>query len=657
MLFCIITYQYINTRKYSQPSKSILNEDENNSNLTYYIRDNGETPKDITGVLNVAYDPYLGYNLYDDNQTLWTPELQGRFVCTSGDGLTFRRELNYKYERVFNIGGFFLLLLFTLLITLALTAIWPILISTNRSVHYIARKLSNQNQQNNNIEDEDDDIAFKKSCCHYFKYIWLVAGGIITTMLSGIVAHIIILLFGLPAVSKVDRFGNCYFLDTSQLDTLTLSQARTISSRRILSDNTNITYINDNIEDGPKADVKINEDGSVDFYLNCESSLFQSSTGAVWQIMPEYAPYCASVDYAYHVTNTKSHQQTKCTLGSWSPDVSYGRNAGFSDHIDFEEKKTGQSCGFLNMGSQYIKGYGSYTIDTNRKWEMCELLRQSTFLFRIDENGNRQVVDFLATLTVDPRMARPYGWYTSGDEELIIPSNFDNGLPSSLIFYKVDDWKALMRQRYFRYDQKDIISIDMQNWKVQPAQFECKVMVRVPNGQDFVEFQKPCQAVKATKADDETAGVKLSTDELQLCTVVVGFTGTDRSTIISINKKNPVTLNGADKWKCDTDGNVGTNCGNEREFNEFDPEIVASMIKGTVVHADLNLDYGKSADLTVKNPFDNLFDFSEIENIIILIVTVLAVILGIGLIIWLVMKCIQHRRAVEVKIESPMNKT
>jgi hypothetical protein len=476
--------------------------------------------------------------------------------------------------------------------------------------------------------------------CHYFKYVWLVGGAVVTALLSGILAHIIALFFGLPPVSKVAKFGNCYFVDISKLDSLTLSQARRISSRRMLSDD-NESYVND-IEDGPKADVQINEDGSVDFYLNCEGSLFQTSTGAVGQIMPEYAPRCAAVEYAYHVTNTKSHRQTKCTMGSWSPDVSYGRNAGFSDHIDFEEKKTGQSCGFLSLGSQYITGWGSDSIDTKRKWEICQLLKQSTFLFRIDESGKRQVVDFLVTLTVDPKMSRPYGWYTSGDEELIIPSNFENGLPSSLIFYKVDDWKALMRQKYFRYDQKDVISIDMQNWKVQPSQFECRVMVRVPNGNDFVEFQKPCQSTKATQADDETAGIKLSTEEVQLCSGVVGFVGTDRSTAVSINKKNPVTLNGG--WKCDTDGNMGTNCGNDREFSNFDPEIVASMIMGTVVHGDLNLDHSKSADLTVKNPFDSLFDLSEIENIVILIVTVLTILVAVGLIIWLVVKCIQHRR-------------
>jgi hypothetical protein len=551
--------------------------------------------------------------------------------------------------RVFDVGGFFLLLLFAFLITLVLTAIWPLTVSIDTTLQSLVKALFRKNREEEmELEDpKDSDVRPKSSCMSKFKYIWVFGGAIATCLMSGILSHLILLSIGLPTLLKVEQQGECYFVDTSNL-----GRIPSAASRRLRAGN-NGTSTEPNFElpeDAPKAEAIVNSDGSVDFYMNCESSMYQASTGATWTIIPAYGVTCWDKEDATEVVNTKPHSQTKCTLGSWSPSVTWGKQAGFTDFVDFGEKDTGLSCGILKMGALTAYARGSYTLDSKKRWQECRLDQQDSYIFRIDENNNKQTIEFTAQLVVDPRVSRAYGWYTSGTEEIIKYAGMKTDGPVSIIFDKPKDWKEHMK-KYFRYDQKQLVQLDTQKYLLQPSNFECRMMARVPNGKDFAEFQPACLNVSVSQTNttevengNPTPAVKISTENMTMCTVTVGYEGTDRTTVVSVNKRSPITLIGAVSWRCETDGSVGRNCGPDVPLTKFEPEIVRGVAETILLEADLGTEGKQSAEINIKNPFDGLFDKSSIVDVIVAVViaaVVLAVVV-VGIII--AVKCIRSRR-------------
>jgi hypothetical protein len=78
-----------------------------------------------------------------------------------------------------------------------------------------------------------------------------------------------------------------------------------------------LAEIGEDADTRPRAEAKMNDDNTVDFFLNCEASLYEASTGAVWNIVLEYMIECLPV-YAWQIVTVKGISRQKCTLRSWS---------------------------------------------------------------------------------------------------------------------------------------------------------------------------------------------------------------------------------------------------------------------------------------------------------------------------------------------------
>jgi hypothetical protein len=108
----------------------------------------------------------------------------------------------------------------------------------------------------------------------------------------------------------------------------------------------------------PRAEAKAKDDNTVEFFLNCEASLYEASTGAIWDIMPENTIECFLV-YAWQIVQVKGVSRQKCTFGSWSGSTdpsAMARENGMDRAIAFEEHENGMKCGFLNIGKKKAKG-------------------------------------------------------------------------------------------------------------------------------------------------------------------------------------------------------------------------------------------------------------------------------------------------------------
>jgi hypothetical protein len=562
---------------------------------------------------------------------------------------------------VFDIAGLFVLLAFTVAITIGLTAVWPLLLSVDKGVTYLVDKeIEREERMGKNMGKAP---LTQTSKCRYFKLTWLLMGGIVTSLLSGVAGHMICATFGLPTIAKRVQVGECLFLDTASLGSNNSPYAPVNYARRLRADAniTNTTEI-EFPEDAARAEVAVNSDGSVDFYTNCEGSLYQASTGAVWQIVPEYGVVCQPVLEAFHVIDVKPVTQKKCTLGSWSNDA-HGPPDGFPFEQDMGQWGTGESCGFLGLGGITARAWATWNIEKQRNWEYCNIATQPTYLKRIDTNGQTQVIMFNAHLTVDPRITRQYGWHTSGDEEIISTAESDLGHGTNYVFDPIivgdEGIRNYIIQQHFARGGTELIKYPIKGMKVRPSSFECRMMLRVPNGNDFTEFQPGCASVTANVAgDDETAGLKIMTASVQMCTVIVGFIGSNLSTTISVNKLTPVTLRGADKWRCQTMDNGGYNCDPNWPFEAIDPEVVESYRRAVVEYSDPDTGTAHSTGgIEVSWPFGDLFNLGGVIDVIVTIIIVIAVCAALGLIIWLVIKLVKTGVCKRKKIEIAIKQT
>jgi hypothetical protein len=622
--------QYINTRKAALLYKSRLLASGNASTDAVKIED----PDTADGLIGTTYDPLLGYRFSRDGVELWAADIKGQYLC-NGTGLwEFSTVLHYGYIRAFNTGGLFLLLTLTAVIAAAMTGVWPMIFSMSASLEEVLDREDDRRAEEIGSKaaiQEAVAIKDKRRRRGNFAKIWLIVSSGALVVFAGFTAHLICVVIGLPTVSSLERNGVCFFIDTTGLIT---PIGNSYTSSRAIAEEADTVL--------PRAQVAIKTDGSVDFVVNCEASMYQASTGATWTIVPEYGITCEDTP-AYEILALNTYRQTKCTLGGWQPAA--GPDSGF-DLKEFPSESAGRKCGFLGMGKLNWRGWGMWKINRQSNWQKCQKSRQASYMTRTDsKTGDVQSVNFMAQLTVDPvAMGRQYGWYTSGDKEVIIHSTFNQGTGTSLVFKDVD-WNDYMERIHFSRGAYDIIVNEPRALATQPNSLECKMLITVPNGADFVEFQLPCEKVWATQADEETAGIKIMTDNAVMCTVTVGYDSDNISTVISINTKNPVTLKGADRWRCTTLDTYGADCSPDHPFELFSPEIVNASIKTAVNRLGSDEIGNDGAELAIK-PI-KLFDLGEFSDILSILLITLACLAVVGVGVYVAVSYYRRRRLVQ----------
>jgi hypothetical protein len=656
-MIAFLIAQWINTQ-YSQKNlhhyKKLAGENSSAVNIT------GEPPVD--GDIVVTYDRIKGYLFTNENRSLWGPDIFAGYICGEGnrnkDGIFSNRsyfsvEPRYSTREVFSLAGLALLVAMTFVFVCAITGIWPTIFRLQRSVDIIAEEVENNGEVLEAMaekmgivkehNEEEEAAALEKRTRENRKiiaaYIWLVVSLFALTFFCAIASHMICASFGWPTIIGKEKSGWCYRVDQSQL------AQTTSASRRLRGDEAA------NFTEKPRADVVLHKDGSVDLVTNCEASLLDTTTGAVWDIVPEYQPVCKDTP-AYTIKDVEPDEQKRCSFliigGSWGPkDVTEGTRPGYTNSASYDDVRTTRKCGFANLGTEHWRGWQSWLITSYDHWQFCNLEKQTAYLRRRDTDGKvEDDIKFTKILTVDPLMSRPYGWYTTGAQEVIPDQYFSDGTGGPILFKTPDNWQEYIEQYYnkplpngefWRYNVPDL--------NTRPNSFECRSLITIPDGNKFVEFQEPCKAIMVSITKDDPPVQRFSTTDELFCTVELGFQDDHKyTTVISVNRLRPVTVNGADRWKCRTEGAFGYDCGEDVPMTMLDPEIVNATIS-TVIGVT-NWDTKPQLDIGLIEgiKFPKLIDTSNIKSIISTIVGVVAGIAVICIVVWLVKTFVTRRR-------------
>jgi hypothetical protein len=121
---------------------------------------------------------------------------------------------------------------------------------------------------------------------------------------------------------------------------------------------------------------------------------------------------------------------------------------------------------------------------------------------RIDSiSGIAATIPFEGQLTVDPNaLGRQYGWYTSGDEEILIHSAYNKGRSNALIFddFTNDMAKDEYMRKYVFAEDAHGVHGKTADVLTQPNSLKCRTLIRLRNADRFEEFQWSCSSVVAT---------------------------------------------------------------------------------------------------------------------------------------------------------------
>ena len=174
---------------------------------------------------------------------------------------------------------------------------------------------------------------------------------------------------------------------------------------------------------------------------------------------------------------------------------------------------------------------------------------------------------FFEQLTVDPRTSRQYGWYTNGNEEIVVTTTFNNGLGSDLLFgdyaeYSGDNLKNLLfteSSSYFKCQDSGCAALKMTGLEVKPSSFQCRMQYVIQGIDKLEPKSNDCSTVTAENIEGNY--LTFTTESESTCQLSIGFGDGRDEKVISISKNSPVSLAGATTWRCASSNNgVGTSC-------------------------------------------------------------------------------------------------
>jgi hypothetical protein len=601
MLVFVLTYQYINTQVGRHRRLA--------ANTTIARSE----PEHVTGSIQVHYSTYYGYDMTNDNLSLWSAEIRGPYICGDDGMWSYYIRPHYTYQKAINAGGVALILFLTLCFGLALTGVWPLLVSIDMNVMRI-------------LDEEEGETTASPAC--NLKYVWLGMSGLAIVVLAGIMANTACIALRWPSITKTVQTGECYYIDTSAL-----AVPPAANGRRLLAD-----------DDAARADVSIQSDGKVTFTTNCEASLYQASTGVVWSLVPEYVVQCVDVP-AVQIVEFSNDRQTKCGLTSWKPAGEQGTRTGYDDSVIVQPVRYGR-CGWLNIAEFHWRASVSYKVDRTQRWQYCNKARYGAHMYRILPSGRTEILTFENALTVDPEaLGRQYGWYTSGSQEVVSHATFYDGIGSSIIFRDMSDaeLRAHITSRHIRVGQRVVEIVTPQAVSVQPNSLECRIQFTLKNGADFEEFQLPCAHLEATVVDDGVSGVKISTSSDTPCTAIVGFGDNNWTTVVTLKRSSPVSLRGADRWRCTTVGTSGENCSADHPMTAFDAAVVAATLNTTVTSLGSDETGNFVSDLKFPT-LPGMFDLSGVADVVVVVVIALASLAVLLIIVAIVVRIACRRK-------------
>jgi hypothetical protein len=619
MLLLFVAYQYINTRANLNPSKDSASLKKVKSDV-----EGSKLPVGVSGVIDVRHSAVHGYNLTGPNISLWADELHGRLVCRHGaEGVwQFYSESRFEYDHVFDVGGMFLLFFMTALFTSGLTGFWPLLVSLREDLGFLGTGGSLANPfslcfSRTGGTGTEEELLAKKHTRVLFKYLWLIASFTVIVLFSGVVSHFFCASVGWPTIVRLERRGECYFLETGGLG---VSRS---SSRRPSAVLPNL----------PAAKFSVyGTNGQFD--TNCERSVYQAGD-ILWTIVPPVGISCEPI-VAYQLVAIHAIRYTKCGGGAWKPNSRPGTEPGYTLSFNLDED-TDEVCA---AGYITVRNVVSVKIDETRSWQKCRKVSVPSSITRTLPNGEVLPVEGSFKLTFDPSsQGRDDGWYTSGDKEILV-SVIEDDPPLSLVFEKPQEgWVQYIRDNYVSVRGVAVVVKHFTAPTPEKVSLRCEEEAVIPDLTQYHEFLEYCSSASASLVPNTPNTIEISTASKYYCLVEVGFGSNDVSSTIVVSSAVPQLVKGVDRWRCSLGG---LSCGESTNFTLLSDDLVSSVEASVVdsLGAPHN-DVGNYADLEENgDPFGNLHQLSTGSEVIMLVgialasVALVAVILGMT--VWFV---------------------
>lgn len=485
----------------------------------------------------------------------------------------------------------------------------------------------------------------RHGCLTKFSFIWMALASICVIVLAIMVAQVLMVQLGLRNFYKLKKLNKCYYVDQSNLTKkselaeikkkrklagtttklvkgeyigtgkfkckrghcietnddknvnavlLTESNKATLLGNIVAPDGETIVEIEPNDEDmlnateTPKIEKDKEREG-MKFTTPCGTAWRQLSTGATWVMTSPYDNKCDDSKAAW-IDDVTYRTQYKCWGGNWNgewgepPRKNPDSSVEMAGKMD-QTKICGGCCGFLSMGSSYMRGQAWFEYVRQDGWKYCNIeKKEGVYLARqADESEEAPPPKYRILEWKDVREERKYGWYDNGDYMYAIPENFENGKGYSMSFNEATTVE-MMREKVMnnsmivgdQWRKKG----DFEEFKPNVDDYTCSVTFLLENPSDFVEFQEPCDNVEAIFYKDNR--IMLKTNSKYTCRVKVRFSTDDAVTEYSINANMATMIPpAATDWNCLTAMEEGSNatysytavsCSDNKPFMRFTPK-------------------------------------------------------------------------------------
>jgi hypothetical protein len=253
---------------------------------------------------------------------------------------------------------------------------------------------------------------------------------------------------------------------------------------------------------------------------------------------------------------------------------------------------------------------------------------------------------------------RQDGWYTSGDQEIII-SQLSNPVQSgSLVFERPKEgWAEFFRKNYCTGNGADLTCQALPEPAPTKSNLQCDEVVYSQFITDLEEKLPYCKEAAAETLDKFGNILSFTSANTPPCLLVVGFRTDAIWTKIEIEPSKPRIVEGVDRWRCTSNG---TECDDSRPFSIFPTKFASTVVQSQVVDglgAPHN-DIGNWVDLEANpDPFGNLHHVSDLGDVLIIVASALACVAVVAIVVggatWSVRACVRARAKEDAPIAIP----
>lgn len=465
-----------------------------------------------------------------------------------------------------------------------------------------------------------------------FSRVYMGVAAVLMFGVSVAISQVFCAYIGWPNMVKMSDSHICYPIDTSALPlgftpVSNATEYANSSATKYLRETASYNNLN-------SAVVSISGNTAI-ITSECEAKWVNLDDNSRYVVEPASKIVCESVD-AVEVGFGKSRYREKCGDSFlYSMQVKEGHLSGMS-HTWIKSGKTDNACKRLLSKCDVVwEDELGYKLTSKDNWQFCRVVQQEPRMIKVDENGNQvgdpvPNTDFVKGLTVDPSMARQYGWYTDGINEVIVTADFNKGIGSSLLFEEnakmseSEMEQTMETSGYFTHDTSGWhVNTKITGLTTKTSTLQCMMQYTLNNVDKYKQVAQTCESVKAEVVDGSF--LRFSSPSTTACNFAVGIGSSGEEQIVTVGGSRTVSLLNAQTWRCSSSQNgVGTNCVVDSSTPHISimPEEVNSSMSVEIV--------GNSVQPDSQTPGDLGLDLGSVFSFASSLLTPLLITGGVG---------------------------